>query len=69
MIFTNRQTSIEKTYNFDLTLPNPQSELVADLLKDEYNFEFLRGSNFKERGLEDHLIDNITSRLVGKIFI
>jgi predicted nuclease of restriction endonuclease-like (RecB) superfamily len=64
-----RQTSIEKTHNFDLTLPNPQSELVADLLKDEYNFEFLRGSNFKERGLEDHLIDNITSRLVGKIFI
>ena len=29
--------------------------LVADLLKDEYNFEFLRGSNFKERELEDHL--------------
>ena len=40
-----RQTSIEKTHNFDLTLPNPQSELVADLLKDEYSFEFLRGSS------------------------
>jgi len=65
-----RQTSIEKTHNFDLTLPNPQSELVADLLKDEYNFEFLRGSNFKERELEDHLIDNITKFLLelGKGF-
>ena len=28
-----RQTSIEKTHNFDLTLSNPQSELVADLIK------------------------------------
>ena len=28
-----RQTSIEKTHNFDLTLPNPQSEL--------YHFHFL----------------------------
>jgi predicted nuclease of restriction endonuclease-like (RecB) superfamily len=65
-----RQTSIEKTHNFDLTLPNPQSELVADLLKDEYNFEFLRGSNFKERELEDHLINNITKFLLelGKGF-
>jgi len=65
-----RQTSIEKTHNFDLTLPSPQSELVADLLKDEYNFEFLRGSNFKERELEDHLINNITKFLLelGKGF-
>ncbi len=65
-----RQTSIEKTHNFDLTLPNPQSDLVVDLLKDEYNFEFLRGSNFKERELEDHLINNITKFLLelGKGF-
>ena len=64
------QTSIKKTHNFDLTLPNLQSELVADLLKDEYNFEFLRGSNFKERELEDHLINNITKFLLelGKGF-
>lgn len=65
-----RQASIEKTHNFDLTLPNPQSDLAADLLKDEYNFEFLRGSNFKERELEEHLIDNITKFLLelGKGF-
>lgn len=65
-----RQASVEKTHNFDLTLPNPQSDLAADLLKDEYNFEFLRGSNFKERELEDHLIDNITKFLLelGKGF-
>lgn len=48
-----RQTSLEKTHNFDLTLPNPQSDLVANLLKDEYNFEFLRGGDFKEKELGD----------------
>ena len=65
-----RQVSLEKTHNFDLTLPNPQSDLVADLLKDEYNFDFLRGEDFKEKELEGHLIDNITKFLLelGKGF-
>jgi len=65
-----RQASVEKTHNFDLTLPNYQSDLATDLLKDEYNFEFLRGSNFKERELENHLINNITKFLLelGKGF-
>ena len=65
-----RQTTLEKTHNFDLTLPSPQSDLASELLKDEYNFEFLRGSDFKERQLEDHLVDNIVKFLLelGKGF-
>ena len=52
----SRQTTLNKTHNFDLTLPNPQSDLAANLLKDEYNFEFLRGGDFKEKEVEDQLI-------------
>lgn len=65
-----RQVSLDKSHNFDLTLPSPQSDLAADLLKDEYNFDFLRGADFKERELESHLIDNITKFLLelGKGF-
>ena len=66
----SRQTALDKTHNFDLTLPNPQSDLATDLLKDEYNFEFLRGSDFKEKELEDHLTENIVKFLLelGKGF-
>lgn len=66
----SRQTTISKTHNFDLTLPNPQSDLVTNLLKDEYNFEFLRGEDFKEKELEDHLTSNIVKFLLelGKGF-
>ncbi len=65
-----RQVVTEKTHNFHLTLPTPQSDLAANLLKDEYNFEFLRGGDFKERELEDHLTDNIVKFLLelGKGF-
>lgn len=66
----SRQTTLNKTHNFDLTLPNLQSDLATDLLKDEYNFEFLRGSDFKEKELEDHLTENIVKFLLelGKGF-
>lgn len=66
----SRQTTLNKTHNFDLTLPNPQSDLATDLLKDEYNFEFLRGVDFKEKELEDHLTENIVKFLLelGKGF-
>jgi len=66
----DRQTTLNKTHNFDLTLPSPQSDLATDLLKDEYNFEFLRGSDFKEKELEDHLTENIVKFLLelGKGF-
>jgi predicted nuclease of restriction endonuclease-like (RecB) superfamily len=44
--------------------------LAYDLLKDEYNFEFLRGSDFKEKELEDQLTQNIVKFLLelGKGF-
>ena len=66
----NRQTTLNKTHNFDLTLPNPQSDLAANLLKDEYNFEFLRGGDFKEKEVEDQLTENIVKFLLelGKGF-
>ena len=66
----DRQTTLDKTHNFDLTLPSPQSDLATDLLKDQYNFEFLRGSDFKEKELEDHLTNNIVKFLLelGKGF-
>ena len=39
-----RQVSATKSHNFDLTLPKAQSELVESIFKDEYNFDFIRGS-------------------------
>lgn len=66
----DRQATLDKTHNFDLTLPSPQSDLVTNLLKDKYNFAFLRGSDFNEKELEDHLTDNIVKFLLelGKGF-
>ncbi len=65
-----RQVASTKTHNFHLTLPSPQSDLAANLLKDEYNFDFLRGRDFKEKELEDHLTENIVKFLLelGKGF-
>lgn len=66
----DRQATLDKTHNFNLTLPNPQSDLVTDLLKDKYNFEFLKRPDFKEKELEDYLTDNIVKFLLelGKGF-
>ena len=57
--------------NFDTTLPAPQSELAKELLKDEYNFEFLTmKARYDEHDLEDALVANITRFLLelGKGF-
>jgi len=59
-----RQVASIKTHNFHLTLPSPQSDLATNLLKDEYNFDFLFGRNFKEKELEDHLTENIVKFLL-----
>lgn len=51
--------------NFSKTLPNYDSELVKQTLKDPYVFDFLNISeNFKERELENALIDNIQKFLI-----
>ena len=57
--------------NFDTTLPAPQSDLAKELLKDEYNFEFLTmKARYDERDLEEALVNNITRFLLelGKGF-
>ncbi|MFM9267733.1 YhcG family protein [Tychonema sp. BBK16] len=51
--------------NFSRTLPNPQSELAQQLLKDPYNFDFISLSQeAKERELEKALIDRIRDFLL-----
>lgn len=51
--------------NFSRTLPNPQSELAQQLLKDPYNFDFISlGKEAKERELEKALIDRIRDFLL-----
>lgn len=59
-----RQVSATKSHNFDLTLPKAQSKLVESIFKDEYNFDFIRGSELKEKELEDCLIENVTKFLL-----
>lgn len=57
--------------NFDVTLPNPQSELAKNTLKDHYIFDFLSlGDEALERDVENALLKQITSFLLemGKGF-
>jgi predicted nuclease of restriction endonuclease-like (RecB) superfamily len=51
--------------NFEATLPNPQSDLAQQLLKDPYNFDFLTlGDDARERELERGLHEHIRSFLL-----
>ena len=51
--------------NFQSTLPESQSDLVASLIKDPYNLEFLDiQGKFNERELEEKLIDHIRKFLL-----
>lgn len=51
--------------NFKLTLPKPTSDLARDLIKSEYNFEFLGLSDDAlEREIEKGLIDHIRNFLL-----
>lgn len=57
--------------NFQLTLPDPQSELAIQTLKDPYVFDFLTMTNpFKEKDIEEQLVSHITKFLLelGKGF-
>lgn len=57
--------------NFDVTLPEPQSELAKQTLKDNYIFDFLNlGEEAKERDVENALLKQITRFLLemGKGF-
>jgi predicted nuclease of restriction endonuclease-like (RecB) superfamily len=51
--------------NFNRTLPNPQSDLAQQLLKDPYNFDFLNlGKDAQERDLEKALVSHIRDFLL-----
>jgi predicted nuclease of restriction endonuclease-like (RecB) superfamily len=51
--------------NFDRLLPDVQSDLAKETLKDPYNFDFLTLSeNYREKELEDALVTNITKFLL-----
>jgi len=51
--------------NFASALPEPQSELAGDILKDPYNFDFIAlREKYVERELEDALIDNVAKLLL-----
>ncbi len=51
--------------NFKNTLPQPQSDLANQLIKDPYNFDFLTlTQNYNERELEQGLIEHITKFLL-----
>ncbi|MDR0332422.1 MAG: PDDEXK nuclease domain-containing protein [Dysgonamonadaceae bacterium] len=51
--------------NFDRLLPDVQSDLAKQTLKDPYNFGFLSlTEKYKEKELEDALVENITKFLL-----
>lgn len=51
--------------NFQTKLPDPQSDLALQTLKDPYNFDFLTiREEYDEKGLEDALINQITQFLL-----
>ena len=51
--------------NFSNTLPQPQSDLANQILKDPYNFDFLMMTkDYKELELEKALIANVTDFLL-----
>jgi predicted nuclease of restriction endonuclease-like (RecB) superfamily len=51
--------------NFKQTLPDPQSDLAQQLVKDPYNFGFLTlGADARERDLELGLMDHLSKFLV-----
>jgi predicted nuclease of restriction endonuclease-like (RecB) superfamily len=51
--------------NFDRLLPEAQSDLANEILKDPYNFDFLTlTEGYKEKELETALVDNITKFLL-----
>jgi len=51
--------------NFTRLLPEPQSDLANEVLKDSYNFDFFTATEkFKEKELENALVENIAKFLL-----
>jgi len=61
----HRDNKNKKTTNFSITLSNELSELATDIIKSEYNLEFLGiNQDFKERELEKSILDNLQKFLL-----
>ena len=61
----DRDKKENKTNNFKISLPPDLSELAKDIIKSEYNLEFLEvAKNTHERVVENALIDNIKQFLL-----
>lgn len=60
-----RQMKEGKVSNFLRTLPEPQSELAQQALKDPYIFDFITAEQGREeRDIEQAMVDNVTSLLL-----
>ena len=56
----DKQSKLNKITNFSKTLPSKQSDLMQEMFKDPYSFDFLNiHEDAKEKELEDALIINI----------
>ena len=52
-------------HNFEATLPEPESDLAQQILRDPYNFDFLTlTARHNERELEDGLLEHLTKFLL-----
>lgn len=60
-----RQAKKGKISNFSKTLPDPQSELMQQALKDPYVFDFITAEQGREeRDIEQAMMDNLQSLLL-----
>ena len=63
--FIHSDNSFSISSNFQMKLPEPQSDLAAQTLKDPYNFDFLTmREEYDEKELEDALVNQITQFLL-----
>lgn len=60
-----RQAVSGRVANFSRTLPEPDSELVQQVLKDPYVFDFITArQGSREHDIEEQMVDNVTKLLL-----
>lgn len=60
-----RQALSGNVSNFSRTLPDPQSELAQQQLKDPYVFDFITSrQSYQEHDIEQQMVDNVTNTLL-----
>lgn len=61
----DRQSNTDKVQNFEQRLPEPQSELAIQTMKDPYVFDFIEvREGMMERDVENELVNHITNFLL-----